>query len=105
MPRSRPKPSPSAAACGRSCSASAATINVARTPSRPCRRASCQAESSTGLRATSPPPAPAGLDQLGLRIRVDQRADERLRLLLEEPGGTPGGVALDHTALGHGNCL
>jgi hypothetical protein len=49
--------------------------------------------------------APDGLDELGLRIRVDQRADERLRLLLEQPGGAPGGVALDHAALGHDNPL
>src|SRR6185436_11075162 len=44
--------------------------------------------------------APDGLDELGLWIRVNQRADERLRLLLEQPGGAPGGVALDHAALG-----
>ena len=45
--------------------------------------------------------APDGLDQLRLRVRVDQRADEGLRLLLQEPGGAPGRVALDHAALGH----
>ncbi len=49
--------------------------------------------------------APDRLDQLGLGIRVDERADQRLRLLLEEASGPAGGVALDHAALGDGHAV